>query len=43
LLLPFFQTVPGSLLFVLRPVYVIVLLVMIFGVYNSLVYARRTL
>src|SRR3989338_1675513 len=36
LLLPFFQTVPGSLLFVLRPVYVIVLLLMIFGVYNSL-------
>ena len=36
LLLPFFQTVPGSLLFVLRPVYVTVLLVMIFRVYNSL-------
>src|SRR3989344_6069888 len=35
-LLPFFQVVPGSLLFVLRPVYVIVLLVMIFWVYNSL-------
>ena len=35
-LLPFFQTVPGSLLFVLRPVYVVVLLVMIFRVYNSL-------
>ena len=36
LLLPFFQIIPGSLLFVLRPVYVIVLLVMIFRVYNSL-------
>ena len=35
-LLPFFQAVPGSLLFVLRPVYVIILLVMIFRVYNSL-------
>lgn len=30
LLLPFFQIVPGSLLFALRPVYVIVLLIIIF-------------
>lgn len=42
LLLPFFQTVPGSLLFALRPVYVIILLIIIFYNAKNTQYSRTS-